>query len=667
MRYPSALLAPLLFALAAFAPSGFTPSANAAPGDFQADKPTALRVVLQLAPHPNFTPQFLRDYKRDVRNGVQEALGPLGTVDVVYESELADADNDPLVKLVRNSGLAALGTYAKVDGDKTHFVQLEFKRGRYQMLARQYDGSVGFATPLVRSASTTDRAFLTRMTSLLIGQDFGITADLSPVKGETQTIRVRGGNLAGPTAPAGLLDRWVHTGDLFALVALKGSARRPVGKKDSPADAGEITAARVEGVLLQVTKDPVGGQAAARLISRFADPLPTGRGIVGYRAVRLGTTDAPLKLKLVDENKRLVDAGSLSIQADGRIFPEKDGEGTRLKSKGGIHESTEVFPGVAFVRITLSDKTIARIPIEILDENVVVRQIRLEVDAEAKARLEVNIREMLARLSEARVVQEGCFADLLALEKGGKNAEALTKAESVQKTMTVEMTDLREQLDQLIARQAATPVKGAKPALDSCDNTLLAIRNRQNDLGGHIAQIRASIELEKDPAVAGKRKEVQDLINQAESLYLTADYDNAIARFDDAIARLEAEEAKTAVAKRRDDLKALWATRSQAHAAARRYIYENWPRLDTLRSISEGIPKARAAFEECKKVGDKLTLNKLNLAAVDITSKLGDIGNRVTGDGESDRALIVEIRKATDDLLALLEDVQKYAGNASGS
>ena|GEM_PF-1238220 len=647
----------------------FVAAESRAVGEFQADKPTALKVVLQLTPHPNFTPQFLRDYQRDLKNSIQEALGAIGTVEVAYESEIADTD--PLLKVVRTSGLEGLGTYAKVEGDKTHFVQLEFGRGRYRILARQYDGSVGFATPVIRQASTTDRAFLTRTTSLLIGQDFGITADVTPVKGETQSIRIRGGTLAGPTAPTGLVDRWAHPGDLFALIAIKAPTRRPTtgkpGGKEAPSDAGEITATRVEGVLLRVTKAVEGGRATAQLISRYADPLPTGRGILGYRAIRLGTTEAPLRLKLVDENRRLVDAGSLSIQASATAFPVKDGEGTRLASKGGIHESTEAFPGVAFVRVTLSDKTVAKIPIEILDDNIAVRQIRLEVDAEAKARLEVNIREMISRLTEARLVQEGCFADLLALEKTGKNAEALSKAESVQKTVSVEIIDIRDRIDSLAARQKLTPIKGADAALNSCDNTLLAIRNRQSDLGGHIVQIRAALELEKDPAVAGKRREVQGLINQAESLILTADYDGALARFAEAIARLDGEESKKAVAARRDALTALWATKSPEHIAARKFVYETWSRADTLKGIADGIPRARAAFETCKRVGDRLTLNKLLLAAVDITSRLEDIGTRVTGDSDSDKALIVEIRKATTDLASLLKDVQDFAGSGSGS
>src|SRR5262249_51997513 len=95
--------------------------------------PYHLRVVLEVAKHRLLTPVFIDQLRRDLRDLLQAGLGDLARVDVVREH--------PLLKGVRVNGLEkALEAYRQVADVKTHFLQITFAGGLYQMQARQHDG-----------------------------------------------------------------------------------------------------------------------------------------------------------------------------------------------------------------------------------------------------------------------------------------------------------------------------------------------------------------------------------------------------------------------------------------------------------------------------------------------------------------------------------------------
>ena len=55
---------------------------------------------------------------------------------------------------------------------KIHFVLIDFVHGQYEISARQYDGTTGLASPVVRQAQTGDRLLVAREAALLVYRDF---------------------------------------------------------------------------------------------------------------------------------------------------------------------------------------------------------------------------------------------------------------------------------------------------------------------------------------------------------------------------------------------------------------------------------------------------------------------------------------------------------------
>ncbi len=132
---------------------------------------------------------------------------------------------------------------------------------------------------MVRRDRTRDRDFVAKAAALLIKQDFGIlgTVRTEPEGPKKQVkIELRGGAL-------GDLSRWVKKDEVFALVPPGGG---------SPA--------ALNWSLLQVEQAPTeearDGICVCRFFHRYKVP-----SIAGYRCIKLGTVQTPLRLRWIQK------------------------------------------------------------------------------------------------------------------------------------------------------------------------------------------------------------------------------------------------------------------------------------------------------------------------------------------------------------------------------
>ena len=645
-----------IWALAiAFAWFDAAPAARAAL-DPETKVPYRLRVVLGVADHPDFTDHFRRELKRDLQGNLQAALGALAAVEVV---DLHSIDRDkwePLWKRVEEKGLESLDSHNEIGNGKTHFLQLDYRDGRYELQARQIDGTSGFATPLVRKMATYDRGFISRLAGLMIGQDFGIVATLAPAgAGQNVFLRIKGGEL-------GSVDKWLKKGEVFAVVQIRSERRKlPVvpEAKGPPKVQSVLTGSRVEGTLLQVVAEPRDGTVACKLFSRYEEPLP--RGAIGYRCVKLGTAEAPLQLQLTDAAGAPHKGAALQVYARAEDFPEGGKETDQLSGRDGTFVSKTKFAHVAFVRVMLGNRRISRIPVEILDDRVEVRSIQLDPEAERRDRLDSERRGIVSRITDGRLIQVRCFEDISAFEQAGKKQQAFERGQSVLKSIDAIATDLREEIDQLLAQAA----KVAPKAIDSfadCDRQLQTLRAKQDELRKHLDLLKTAIADENDPLVQAKRKQVEDLLRKAMLLEAQAEYDQALTAYEQALAEAQNEPtAKKEIEKHLQKLKEAWPLKKgdAAHAAARKYIYETWPKLGTLQNVRDELANARKAFEKCKSVGDWRSVNKMHLASVEVATRFGDELKKLI-----DSAMEEEDKKALETYQRVNEDLQKLLREA---
>jgi hypothetical protein len=155
-------------------------SAAAAGLDIEAKNAYQLRIIVKFGDQPTFTKAFRTELRKEVLTALQTGLGANGSVEAIDLADIAVAQRDPITKLVADKGLEALDGVNSVTSGKTHYVTVDFAEGKYQLRARQYDGTCGFVTPIIRKSSHADRTFIPRLVGLMVAQDFGVVGTLEP-------------------------------------------------------------------------------------------------------------------------------------------------------------------------------------------------------------------------------------------------------------------------------------------------------------------------------------------------------------------------------------------------------------------------------------------------------------------------------------------------------
>jgi hypothetical protein len=157
------------------------------------------------------------------------------------------------------------------------------------------------------------------------------------------------------------------------------------------------------------------------------------------------------------------------------------------------------------------------------------------------------------------------------------------------------------------------------------------------------------------------RRAILDLINKAELREADADFAKAIELYDELLAKIKAAGIKDPklndYKNHADKLKAAWKVTDAEHKAARKFIYERWPRLDTTEDLIRGVAQARDALQACCKAGDKLSPQKLLKVALnhDVKLKLrrAELNPSISSDDAQEAQ---EIEAVLDDLAKLLEE-----------
>jgi tetratricopeptide (TPR) repeat protein len=624
--------------------------------DAEAKTPYELRVVVRFSDHPHFTTSFRSQFRKDLQTSLQAALGSLGNVEVLDLRLIDPSKWEPLWKQVEEKGLQSLDTAVELTGVKTHFIHLDYRDAQYELKARQHDGSVGYSTPQIRKGQTRDRGFVFRLASLMIAEDFGLVGTIEPPRLGESLARVafRGGQLNADLGP------WVRKGDIFAVVQISEFSYRIPAKKETKTPAKDVTkivGGRMEGLLFQLASDPKDGAGGFTMFSRFEDPMPMRGKILGYRCIRLGIGESNLKLQLVDEKGNPHRLGSLQVRVHPERFPDQPTEGEDAPLLNGIFQSKRTFTGMALVRVSIGDRPLARIPIEITGDGVVTRQIRIEIGAESRARLEAARRDAMSRIIDARQIQVQLIRDLTALENDNRKEDALKRGEKVYGSLQTELENFNDELTRIKSR-VERDLPGTKDFVKDCETQVAILKDKQVDLLDHLGKLKEAIAQENDPKIIGKRKEIQNNINKAELAAQQANYDDALMHYKAALDAIEEPEAKTKLQATYDGLKKAWEIQDDAHRDARGFIYEVWAKIDSTQTLKDNLAKARQSFEKCRAVGDRLSLNKMRLAAADVLKPLIAEIDKLNQSTDPDAAQsLMALKTVSDELEKLLGEL----------
>jgi hypothetical protein len=606
--------------------------------DPETQKPYQLTVVLHVAQHPLLTNIFRETLKRELGDSLQNALG-------AGFCQVGVVEQHPLISEVEKHGLQnALEAFKGEGTGKVQLVLVNYTDGQYEIQSSQHDGLTGLATSVVRKTRLDDpagRPLVARTAARMIERDFGL---VGTVVGDTRNPqRIQVALKGGKVDPA--LERWLKKDDVFALAQMDR-----VG-------GGQ----RVRDAVLQVLEEPnKDGVCICRLVARHYDSDPASRladrsGVLGYRCLKLGTGEGPLRLRLVNErglphfnlqiksSRAGLDAGTDKLDFVGST------------NRQGLVQSENKFAHVAFVVVQNGQATVARMPIPIFDDHVAVRTLVLDPKVTQLDELLALRDRCLRRLDDSRQLQAELFKRLVALLAKKDHKGALEEAQAGRERLEA---DLRE----FETERASLAVEVGKAELPQpTKDNLLADGGRRQQLETTLRELADFVEARnKSIAREEKVRERDALVDSARILRSPqrAEYAKALALYAEALAKYG---RTPELEKEYQLLETAWALKNKdAHFDARKYIYDIWPELKTPEQIRDNLPLARKHFEECQNVGDKLTPRKLILGIVAHSQLLQNQAAGLRRDRQDDRNKMETLKSVSEGLRKLFDDVNVY-------
>ncbi len=626
--------------------------------DAESKTPYQLRVVVRTADHPTLTRHFRTEVMKNVGSSLQAALGAAGTVEVISLNDTPPDERDALCKLVDEKGLEALDNVNSASGGKTHFVFIDFADGKYVIRTRQHDGATGFSTPIVRKAVHGDRGFVGRLAGLAIAQDFGVVGTFDP-NGPQVSLVLKAGEL-------GSMDAWVKKGDVFAVVEIK-QGRRPLPRVSAKSKAKPkreptgpvLYGRRLDGVLLQVVDGPRNGLCVCKIYNRYGRLPDRDASSLGYRAVKLGTGEGVLKLRLTDPAGAPLRNDALQPRVGANDFPDTSRDREEMRFADGLFTSQESFKNIAFVLVRAGDTIVARIPIEIYPDQVAVRKVRLNPNS-APPPYVTAAADMLERIRSSRVVLARSFEEIGALQAKDRQ-KALEYAQLALDSLSKDAEALRADLDRLRKRYKEAPAGQFEPS----ETDLKSLDDKTRELRTHISRLKEVIKVENDPATIAARKTIDALLLDAKLAVQNADIDKAIAKYEEALKAADKEPtAKAEIEKTLEGLKKIWTPKSDEHAAARKFIYEKWVNLEKPSDIQEAMPDARNAVKTCKAAGDRISLLKMYMSGAQVLERFAANIKQLADDAadDEDRKKLAGYERVRDELEKLMNEVGKEVG-----
>jgi hypothetical protein len=628
----------ILFLGALLAPLPLTPPARAS--DPEMSRPYKLQIVLRFSDHRDLTPVLKDKVERELRDNVRAAFGDLVQVDVKRAH--------PRLKEVEEKGLGALDSWREVDNAKTHFVLIDYVDNTYyEIRAKQHDGYTGQTSPVIRRERTNSRDFLARKIGFILDEDFGVIGEVTGGSDDNNVeVTLKAAALDPQAKPR------VNAGDVFGIVEVLQDR------------GGNLTAAPLQFALLQAQDTPAkDGTVRCKFFHRYKykedeknkASLPNPRpGSLGFRCIKLGTTKAPLTVRLVEQGSKTLkplNGYFITVQRQGfgsEQKPEQNATNsdgfTRLLGKDKFYEN------VAFVTIHNPQKReeiLARVPIPIVDDRPVV--IALALKKEAATPVEFHQRIWVQRINKRLIEDQGIFKDIAAqAPQQNKFADLLAKARILKVGLDEDIHNFKNERKELEAEINSTP--GAANNLAEGDKLIEILEADKGQLEIYIAGLVEREAATNDPV----RREHLEKVEQARNLVRDTEFDKAIKLYEEAQVALKDDKLAQELAK----LKAAWEIKGPEHEKARDYIYKDWPQFDEER-MKEKIERAQKAFEVCKENKDNLTPRKLLRVAIGHSTKLNEILENLNADVNTDQRERQNAAVAANSELAKLIDAVK--------
>jgi hypothetical protein len=589
-----------------------------------------VHVVVKFEPHRELSPALRQSFREQLAQSLNTALQGVGRVHVFDVDKERREDHLQEWDRAFQLGLAKLERIEWTDRAKTHFIHVSVQGGTLRVQSRQADSRLGWCSPLVRDDRTADREGLVRLAQNQIVVDMGLTGTVARSDGErTAAIRFPGTNLSDAR-----LHEWVRAGDVFALVQVTSP-----GRSVTVPYAYFIASGLIEG-----------GQISGKIESRFTKPL-NGWESGQFRAVKLGAANGPVRLRLVGPNEAT--PADVTIQLFATGMGSTDAERERGQVRGGRFASVEHYDRIAYAKLSLGERPLAKVPIAILGHEPIVIDVNTDPGGESVAKDNLDARIIKTRLNDlaTRVAEEN--EQLRTFMAARKNRQALAKT-----------TDLLRQLDDELPAVAADAVllrsrsTAVGPMLDEIDRSVRDLKQLEQTFRKTKVDLEGAINAGATPEAERQRAGLRTLVARADQEVQDADYERAIATFEDVLKQSgDWPEIQT----RLEGLKRGWAIKSDAHRDARRFVYEVWSKATGVDHIERHMDRAKQSFAVCKESGDKFTPRRIYAVLIRAASWIDRRNEEMKGaEGDESARQAENLRKLSGQVKTLLGEVENY-------
>ncbi len=610
--------------------------------DAEPTVPYTWRVVLQTPTHPLVTPAFRNQIVRDVKSALGPTVGELAQVEVLDLAAIPQKKWDPLWKAFAEKEWEALESpeFRKLSGVKTHFLRVEVRDTGFHIEARQHDGSTGLVSPVLRSKETATADTVGRVAGIAIARDFGPTGTVisSDPKEGTARVRFRAGKLPG-------FEKFVQPGDIFAVSMIRETPAPLPTEKGAPKPPPIRTGQPWRFAVLKVTSSIRDGECECKVYNPLVvNPLPLGRETIGYRCLRLATTETPVQIRVVDKSGNPPPTGALiRVWANDLDYSRRPDPRDAVESRDGVYRTAKPMRHIACITVGLGSAREERFPTPILGPDPIV--IRFEVDETqaARAKFERDCDDFRGRVIEARNTQAALFDALRVQIQKGQHKLALERATTGLTATEAADRDLTQELGQLREGPHASDAMAAA-LLASAAGQLQIIRGALPTLRDRIEDLKIQIAKAEDPVRFEKEFRAKELTRDIRQHIELGEIPQALDLYDRLFELTKSEDAKT----QKEKLAKEWEPKSEEIKQARSVVTDVWRKASTVAEYKEAAPKLSAAATVLVREGDRLGLRAL-LASIDPAYvRLKEQADLLDGTSDSDRAVLQELKSVAE-------------------
>jgi hypothetical protein len=545
---------------------------------------------------------------------------------------------------------------------KTHILNISYRDRACILESGQHDGSTGLFTPQIRKQTLLDADTLTRTAGLMLSTDFGIVGTVEPLADDKETclLRLQGSNLKG-------IDRFLAKGDIFGFSVVLNSPI-PIDPKAKVPDLkpGQVLEQPTEwkarpqaSTFLRVSEIIKPGLARCEIFTGYETPFVKPQRLAGYRAMKLSTHDAPVRVAVQDDNQRspaptvplevwATEYGGLNVKPNPR-----DG----LDAKSGIYTSRRGMRGVAYVWIKLgAERTRFVVPVLTAGQPNLLT-FNFDENSVRKARFEDKVERFTNKVVDARLGQEQLYLALKQLIEKEENKKALERAEGGLKNLLAVEAELTTELKGLRANPLANDPRYVR-TLNSTEQLIAGLLQGKPELEAKMNDLNLALAKADNPAEYEKKFRANEIQRSIAYHERRGEVPEALDQYDALIELTGLEEARQRKAKLAEAGKA----KTPEHQAAREYIRTPWANISSQAELKEALPTfaghCKLLLDGQDKYGVRLAVTGIQASYVKLTDWLSTLDSDLLQDREAIKA-IAELRDELQKIEAELQTGKK--------